>query len=491
MTTTGTKPCGDLGPEKAAAFDYLDRNAAQVALLSDTLFWFGEPSLQEYESAKLLADVLEEAGFKLERGISGFDTGFLATFGEGGPVIALHAEYDGLPDNSQQPGVLEKSAITEGAPGHCEGHNANATVMAASALAIRHAMAEHGLDGTLKVFGAPAEELALSRPYFVRDGYFDDVDLAFHNHIGMDFHTEYDVVQIGCIAADFTFHGETAHAGLAPWRGKDALDAVVLMDVGFAQFREHMEPDLRAHRVITHGGTQPNIIPDRASVWWMFRHPEAAGVKGLFEQARKIAEGAALMTGTRLEVSVRSAVWPLRCNRTAAEVMQRNIETVGMPAWSAEEQAFARDVQKAAGAPTGGLLESVTPLTGPGPLIGASNDCGDISWKVPMGRVWFPGTVPGVSFHNWTAGVPLTSSITHKGALAGAKAMTGAALDFLMDEGLMEAAKRSFADELDGTTYEPMLPAEQMPDCSVNGELMARFREPMARHYLKERPSFG
>ena len=479
------------GSEKQSAFAYLDRNADQVALLSDNLFWFGEPSLQEYESAALLVDVLETAGFNVEKGISGFDTGFLAKSGSGSPVIALHAEYDALPENSQKPGVLKKDAIVEGAPGHCEGHHANATVMVASALALKHAMEAHGVEGTLKVFGSPAEELALSRPYFVRDGYFDDVDLAFHNHIGMDFHTEYDVVQIGCLTADFTFHGETAHAGLAPWRGRDALDAVVLMDVGLAQFREHMEPTMRAHRVITHGGTQPNIIPDKASVWWMFRHPEATGVRTLFDQARSIAEGAALMTNTRLEVNVRSAVWPLRCNQTMANVTQKNIEAVGMPEWSDDEQAFAREVQKAAGAPVEGLLKQVTPLTGPGPMIGASNDCGDISWKVPMGRVWFPASVPGVSFHNWTAGIPLTSSIAHKGTLAGAKAMTGAALDFFMDTALVEDAKRTFKTELNGIAYEPMLPADQQPDLTVNKDLMARFREPMQAHYLSEKPRFA
>ena len=479
-----------IGPEKQSAFAYLDRNAKQIALLSDNLFWFGEPSLQEYESAKLLVDVLEHAGFNIEKGISGFETGFLATWGDGEPVIALHAEYDALPENSQEPGILEKRPIIEGAPGHCEGHHANAAVMVASALALKHVMEDHGIKGTLKVFGAPAEELALSRPYFVRDGYFDDVDLAFHNHIGTDFHTEYDVVQIGCLAADFTFHGETAHAGLAPWRGRDALDAVVLMDVGLAQFREHMEPMMRAHRVITHGGIQPNIIPDMASVWWMFRHPEAVGVKALFDQAKNIAEGAALMTKTRLEVNVRSAVWPLRCNQTMADVMQRSIEAVGMPEWSDEEQAFARDVQTAAGEPMEGLPESVTPLTGPGPMIGASNDCGDISWKVPMGRVWFPGSVPGVSFHNWTAGIPLTSSITHKGALAGAKALTSATLDFFMEQALVDEAKRTFHEELGGIAYEPMLPPDQKPDLTVNKELMERFRDPMQASYLSEKPEF-
>lgn len=475
---------------KQSAFAYLDRNADQVACLSDNLFYFGEPSLQEYESARMMCALLEDAGFDVETGISGFETAFLATYGKGAPVIALHAEYDGLPDNSQKPGVMEKQAITEGAPGHCEGHNVNAAVMVSSALALKHVMDKEGLAGTLKVFGAPGEELVISRPYFVRDGYFDDVDIAFHNHIGTDFSTNYDQVQIASISADFIFHGETAHAGLSPWRGRDALDAVVLMDTGMAQFREHMEPMMRAHRVITHGGMQPNVIPEKASVWWTFRHPDAEGARALFEQATRIAEGAALMTKTEVDVNVRSAVWPVRCNRTAAEVLQRNMEMVGMPAWTDSEQEFAREVQKAAKAPQTGMPKEITPLDGPGPLIAASNDCGDISWKVPMGRVWFPGTVPGVTFHNWTAGVPLTTSITHKAAVAGAKALTGAVLDFLGDEKLIAAAQTSFKDELNGSVYAPLIPDDQMPDCSTNKELMERVREPMKAHYLQERPRF-
>lgn len=475
---------------KAGLFGYLDANRKALAQLSDSLFYFGEPSLQEYESARLMTELLGDAGFAVESGISGFETGFLATYGSGAPVMALHAEYDGLPDNSQMPDVTQKQPIVDGAPGHCEGHNANAAVMIASALALRNTMEKQGLPGTLKVFGAPAEELVLARPFYVRDGYFDDVDLAFHNHIGGSFSTNYGQVQIACISADFTFHGETAHAGLAPWHGRDALDAVVLMDAGMAQFREHMEPTMRAHRVITHGGAQPNVIPEKASIWWNFRHPDASGAAELFEQAKKIAEGAALMTQTSVDVNVRSAVWPVRCNQTIAEAMQDNIEAIGMPVWSDEEQALARDVQQNTDAAIVGLHAAYDRLDGSGPMIAASNDCGDISWKVPMGRVWFPGNIPGARFHHWSAGVALASSIAHKGALAGAKALSGTVLDFLLDADRVAAAKRSFVEELDGVVYEPLLPMDQMPDLDVNSELMAIYREPMKQHYLTERPRF-
>lgn len=481
----------DIETAKSDAYRYLDANRDALAGLSDALFFFGEPGLQEFESVKLLTQVLEAAGFSVERGISGFETGFLATYGSGAPVMALHAEYDGLPDNSQVPGVAQKKAIVDGAPGHCEGHNANAAVMAASAIAVARAMDAHGLPGTLKVFGAPAEELVLARPYFVRDGYFDDVDLAFHNHIGDGFSTEYGQVQIACISADFTFFGETAHAGLAPWQGRDALDAVVLMDTGFAQFREHMEPTMRAHRVITHGGAQPNVIPEKASIWWNFRHEDAAGASELFEHAKRIAEGAALMTKTDVEVNVRSAVWPVRCNQTIAEAMQTNIESIGMPSWTDEERDFARAIQKKTDAPIIGLREEIKPLDGPGPMITASNDCGDISWKVPMGRVWFPGNIPGARFHHWSAGAALTSGIAHKGALAGAKVLAGTVLDFLTDPDRTAEAKQTFAVEVGDRAYEPLLPMDQLPDLTVNRELMAAHRDAMRRHYRSDVPQFA
>jgi aminobenzoyl-glutamate utilization protein B len=229
-------------PEKSHADDFLDRNADAIAKLNDSIFYFGELGMQEVETSKLMTELLEAAGFRVERGIAGFPTAFCATYGSGSPVVALHTEYDSNPDNSQRPGVVEQAAIVEGAPGHCEGHNVNGTVLIAGALAAKEAMQSFGLRGTLKVFGAPAEEQLISRPYFVRDGYFDDVDVAITPHIGSEFGVGYGPLQTALISAIFTFHGETAHAGVAPWKGRDALDGVVLMDVGMAEYREHLMP---------------------------------------------------------------------------------------------------------------------------------------------------------------------------------------------------------------------------------------------------------
>src|SRR6266508_3633114 len=197
---------GNLTPEQSFIFETVDRNAKAIALTGDSIFYFGELGMQEVETARLMTGLLEKAGFKVERGISGFPTGFCATYGGGRPVIAMHTEYDSCPDNSQAAGVPKQQCIVEGAPGHCEGHNVNAAVLVATALAVKQAIDRFSLKGTLKVFGGPAEEQLVSRPYFVRDGWFDEVDVAFHNHIGGEFSSRHGLLQSALISATFTFH---------------------------------------------------------------------------------------------------------------------------------------------------------------------------------------------------------------------------------------------------------------------------------------------
>lgn len=488
--TSVSKQPDNISREKSFCFDYLDRNAKAIATLNDSIFYFGELGMQEYETAKLMSGLLEEAGFKVERGISGFPTGFCASYGSGHPVIAVHTEYDSNPDNSQASGVAEHTPIVEGAPGHCEGHNTNGAVLVSCALAAKAAIDTFGLKGTLKVFGAPAEEQLISRPYYVRDGWFDDVDVAIADHIAAAYSVGYGLIQSALISATFTFHGETAHAGVAPWKGRDALDGVVLMDMGLAQYREHFTPNMRAHRVITDGGNQPNVIPRLASVWWFFRDSLADGAMKLFEQAKKIAEGAALMTNTTVTVEVMSAVWPVRGNRTLAELVQREIEQVGMPEWTKEEDDLARAVQAKAKVAVEGLTRTIAPLKGPAVQKPAANDAGDISWKVPMVKFYYPANVPNINFHHWAAGVSLASSIAHKGALAGSKVMAASIVECLMNPAVVEEAKRTFKEELGGVEYRSLLPREQKPPLDLNRAMMEKYRPLMAQHYVKERPDF-
>src|SRR5262245_19689294 len=481
---------GNLTPEQQFVFDAIDRNARAIALTGDSIFYFGELGMQEFETAKLMTGLLEKGGFKVERGISGFPTGFCATYGSGHPVVAIHTEYDSCPDNSQVSGVAQQKFIVEGAPGHCEGHNVNAAVLIATALATKQAMDKFGLKGTLKVFGGPAEEQLVSRPYLVRDGWFDDVDLAFHNHIGGDFSATHGMIQSALISATFTFHGETAHSGTAPWNGRDALDGVVLMDGGMAQYREHMRPEMRAHRVITNGGDQPNVIPRIAAVWWFFRDGTAEGAMKLFEQAKTIAQGAALMSNTQVTIDVLSAVWPLRCNRTLAELLQRHIEPVGMPAWSSDEQALARALQKNAKAKVEGLKGEVSPLSGQSVPRTSANDAGDISWKVPMAKFYYPSNVPNINFHHWAAGAVLAHSIAHKGAVAGSKAFAAAVVECFSNPAVVAEARRTFKEELGGVEYKSMLPAVQKPPLDLNRSIMDKYRPEMTKPYLRDSLEF-
>jgi aminobenzoyl-glutamate utilization protein B len=483
-------PGGGFAREKADVLAFIDRNAQAFACLSDSIFHFGELGMQEHRSAALMCDLLEQHGFSVDRCPSGFSTGFIARYGSGRPVVAIHTEYDANPGNSQQSGIAEPREIIAGAPGHCEGHNVNAAVMITAALALRHGMELHRLPGEIRIVGAPGEEQLISRPYYVRDGYFDDVDIAFHPHVLDEFRSDYGLIQTAAISADFVFSGRAAHAAIAPWDGRDALDAQVLMDVGMAQFREHMPPGLSMHRVVTHGGEQPNVIPARASVWWYFRGPHADDVRKLFEQGQRVAEGAALMTGCTTTTDIRAAVWPVRLNRTIAETIQRNIDALGMPEWTEGEQAFARDLQRAAGKPEIGLRKAATPFSGPAKQIAASNDCGDISWKVPMGRVWFPANVPHLPFHHWSAGAPLCTSIAHKGGLAGARVLAASVVDCLLDPELAKRARETFSEELGDARYEPLIPLGKAPPASLNAEIMDRYRSAMEQFYPASRPTF-
>ena len=474
---------------KGFAFDTVEHNREAIALLCDNIFYYAELGMQEFETSKLMVELLEKAGFKVEKNLSGMPTAFVATYGSGRPVIALHTEYDATPACSQRAGVTEPTPIVEGAPGHTEGHNVNGAVMIGAALAIKKAMDHFGITGTLKVFGAPAEEQLVSRPYFVRDGYFKDVDVALHDHIGKEFGTVYGLRQYALISAEFTFKGQSAHAATAPWNAKDALDAVVLMDLGWDKLREHLEPTQRSHRVITDGGDQPNVIPNRSSIWWFFREATAEKTRALFNKAKRIAEGAALMTDTTYSVNVLSAVWPTRANRTLAEVIQQNVEQVGMPQWSRGEQELVCDLQSKIGGKPIGMPTKIAPLKECVQSVSA-NDSGEVSWVVPTGLITFPSNIPGVSYHHWSAGVSLATSIAHKGAVAGAKAMAGSALDLFLEPGLVAKAKETFKEETGDTEYRPLLPPDQKPPLELNRDIMERYRPAMRDHYLKEKPVF-
>jgi aminobenzoyl-glutamate utilization protein B len=474
---------------KKVAFEVVDRNAEQIATLGDVIYYYGEPGMQEYETSKYLKATLEQAGFKVELGGAGLPTNVWATWGSGKPVIAIATEMDSLPEGSQSPGSIPRKPLVEGAPGHMEGHNVMAAVSVGAAHAVKKAMEQLKIPGTIVLSIGPAEEQLMSRPYLVRDGYFKDVDAAVITHIGDSLSTGYGLQNYALIGAKFTFRGRTAHGGVNPWDGKDAVDAVVLMDIGFDKLREHLRPTYRGHRTITNGGVQPNIIADVGQIWWFIRDANGPWAKENFDKLVNIGKGAALMTGTTMEMEPFGAAWPSLSNKAIAEAVQKNIELVGMPKWSDEENKFAKELQKSQGQKEVGLGTKIGPLSS-ARQNSSSNDIGDITWVVPSVSIRFPAAVPGIQAHHWSAGITPTMSIAHKGAVAGAKAIAASVLDLLTSAELRAAAKKQFDQDTKESKYFSLLPEGAKPPLDLNREMMEKYRPAMKKFYLTKKVEF-
>src|SRR4029077_3420678 len=276
------------------------------------------------------------------------------------PLILIATEVDALPEGSQTPGEFSRKPLVPGAPGHMEGHNTMGAVAVGAAFAVKRAMEQFNIPGSVAISLGPAEEQVMSRPYLVRDGQYRDVDAAIILHIGDSLGTGYGLQNYARIGAKFTFTGKTAHASVNPWDGKDAVDAVVLMDIGFDKLREHLRPTYRAHRTITMGGVQPDIIPDVGQIWWFIRDANGPWAKENFDKLVNIGRGAALMTGTTMEMEPFGAAWPSLGNKAIADAVQKNIDMVGMPKWTDDETKFAKEVQKSIGAKEVGLATEVS-----------------------------------------------------------------------------------------------------------------------------------
>ena len=274
-----------------------------------------------------------------------------------------------------------------------------------------------------------------------------------------------------------------------PWDGKDAVDAVVLMDMGFDKLREHLRPTYRAHRTITVGGIQPNIIADTGQIWWFVRDQSMPEAKETYDKLLKIAEGAALMTGTTWDVKYAASAWPQLANKSIAEAIQKNIDAVGVPKWSEEEQRFARDFQKFAEKPVVGLRSDPVPLGGRRQAA-ASNDNGDVSWVVPAGMVNFPASVPGIGYHEWKAAVTPVSSISHKGQVAGAKVLAASIIDLMSSPELLSKARAEFEIEAKKVPYFSLLPADVQPPLDLNRAEMEKYRPEMRKFYLNKTVRF-
>jgi aminobenzoyl-glutamate utilization protein B len=457
----------------------------------DQIFSFGELGFQEFETSRYLVNLLRKEGFTVQEAYLGIPTAFVATWGSGKPVIGLGTDIDGIPQASQKPGVACRAPLVPGAPGHGEGHNSGMAVNITAALALKKLMERDKIPGTIKIWPGVAEELVGTKAYFVRGGLFSDVDINLFSHVSSNFGVQWGSSDgNGLISLQYTFKGQSAHAAGGPWRGRSALDAVELMDIGWNFRREHLRLTQRSHYVIPNGGDQPNVVPQNATVWYYLRELDFPHIKELWAIADSIAQGAALMTGTTVEpVRVMGSAWPQHFSKPIAEAMAANIRTVGMPVWSEEDQRFAKALQTELKNPrTGGLDTSLRALSGPVPEEqkrgGGSDDIGDVSWTLPTVTLRFPSNIPGLPGHNWTDAIAMATPVAHKGATAGAKAMAMTMLDIMLTPKLVADAKDYFANvQTKEVKYTPLIRTEDRPAIDLNKGILERYREQMRPFY--------
>jgi aminobenzoyl-glutamate utilization protein B len=484
-------PAGLAALKREAAAD-VAAHAQLTQQIVDQLYSYGELGYQEIETSRYLVQLLRDNGFVVEQGIAGLPTAWIATWGSGKPVLSLGADLDDIPQASQVPGVACHLPLVDGAPGHGEGHNAGPAVNIVAALAVKRLMERDHLPGTLKIWPGVAEELGGGKAFLVRAGYFKDTDIVLFAHVASVLETGWgDTPGTGNVSVLYSFKGQSAHAAAAPWRGRSALDAVELMDVGWNFRREHLRPAQRSHYVIKDGGDQPNVVPSTASVWYYLRELDGPHIAELFAIADSVARGAALMTGTSLASErILGSAWPGHFNKVVAQTMYENIKQVGLPKWSDADQTLAKAVQHELHVAEQGLDSSLAPLPAPPTEeqrhAGFSDDIGDVSWNVPTVVLLYPSNIPNLPGHNWSNGITMATPIAHKGASAGAKVQAMTLLDFLLRPELVQQAWDYFRTVQTKTIhYAPLIRPEDQPALELNVATMEKYRPAMRKLYYE------
>ena len=443
---------------KAMMASYIDRNADRYEEVAQDIWELAEVGYMEHESSEMLQGVLRGEGFEVASGVAGMPTGFVASWGGGGPVIGILAEFDALPGINQSRSP-ERDPIPGKIAGHACGHHLFGTGSVAAAIAVKRWLERSGQEGTVRLYGTPAEEGGAGKVYMVREGLFDDVDAVLHWHASSE-NSASATSSLANKSAKFRFHGQSSHAAGAPWRGRSALDGVEAMNDMVNMLREHAEPASRIHYVITSGGSAPNVVPDFAEVYYYVRHPDSEEARALFDRVVRTAEGAALGTETRMEYEVIHGIYALLPNEALARTMYENLVDVGGVEYDAEERRFAEAVHAT-------FPEDAPPIESAGEIqpfevrevgSGGSTDVGDVSWMVPTAGLRTATWVPGTSAHSWQAVAAGGTDIGTKGMINAAKVLAFTAHDLFTQPELVEAVQEEFHRRRGPDyTYEPLL----------------------------------
>lgn len=454
-------------------------NAAPFYEAEQKIWNTPELSMQEFESSKVLMDLLESYGFSVERGVAGMPTAFIASYGEGKPVIGINAEYDALPGLSQDGETLEKKAKVKGAPGHGCGHNLLGTGSVKAAAAMKSAMEHFGLKGTIKVLGTPAEELCLGKPFMGKAGCFSGVDAFLDWHPWSYSRADYD----SCCAyfsVKYHFTGRTSH-GNSPWHGRSALDGAVLQAQAVEMMREHLYPGCPpdAANTINYtfsntGPEFPSVVPDVATAWYIGRFVTTEDMQDALERVTKCAKGAAMATETEVETELITATHHKIPNKVLAEAMNKNFQRVGPPKFTEEEHAKARAIQKEIGAPETGLPAEIMPFGGGYTVV---CDTSEFSWNAPYASAWIGMGMQDCGWHHWGVVRCAADTMGQKSMDTAANVISLSAADLLCDPDLLKRAQEEWRQRMDGRTYKCLLPEDYAPPIHLNEDVMALYKK--------------
>ena len=473
-----------MGISKKEALQAIEREREMICAASDAVWDHPETAFQEFKSTEILCELLEKEGFSVERNLAGIQTAFSGRFGHGKPVVGILGEFDALSGLSQESESIEKVPVCEGEPGHGCGHNLLGAGSMAAAFAIKKYLEEKG-EGSGKVilYGCPGEEGAATKAFMARDGVFAECDAALTWHPG-----NVNQVTSGtcntCIQTEYKVTGVASHAAGAPDKGRSALDAVELMNIGVQFLREHVVPEARIHYAITNtGGYSPNVVQPYAEVLYLIRAPKNSQVEEIYQRVNKIAEGAAHMTETRVEIDFVKGCSNLMSNKVIAKELWDNLVELGAPEYTEEEMKFAKAISEGVGDSRFESLEKiaknckdkaakaevlshkgesmyrfVAPFNPDGIMSFGSTDVGDVSWNCPTAQAYVATWAAGTPGHSWQVVSQGKSGLAHKGLIYAAKAMAGAAIDMYEDPEIIAKAKAEMEEELDGDTYHCPIP---------------------------------
>ena len=443
--------------ETAAALD------GEVQRMSMMLWEYAEIALEEERSAAYLADLIEKEGFRVQRAVAGMPTAFVAEWGKGRPIVGILAEYDALP-NIGNDAVPRRQARADGhLHGHGCGHNLFGAGSVGAVIILKRVMEKHDLEGTVRLYGSPAEETLVGKVFMANAKLFDDLDAALDWHPSLDTGI---LNQTGQAMNNFAveFFGRSAHGAYDPWNGRSALDAAELMNHGVNLMREHIEPSARIHYVMTNAGEAPNVVPDYARAWYYVRDDNRVKVEKNYSWILDIAAGAARATRTKHEVTLITGVHEMLLNRPLQEAAQANLERVGGPDYTEEEQAFARELQAFLELEQTGISEEVDPLADePEPVEGGSTDVAEVSRITPTVSLYVASAAEALPWHSWSTSASHGTPGSAKAAQVAARVLALTGIDILTDADLLERARAFFREKRGDAPYRSPIPTDQKP----------------------------